>query len=86
MITSNIFPSVSPDTKRENSSNEAISVVQAPERSSLIFLISSLDAIPSKGCVTRFRYPSADFSGFILIAKSRSAPFTGFIFQLRLFQ
>jgi hypothetical protein len=41
MITSNFVPSVSPDTKRENSSNDAISVVQAPERSSRIFFIFS---------------------------------------------
>ncbi len=81
MITSNFVPSFSPDTKRENSSNDAISVVHAPERSSRIFFISSFEEIPSKGPVTLLRYSSAEFSGSIFIAKRLLIPYIGIIFS-----
>lgn len=81
IITSNFSPSDSLETKRENSSKEAISVVQAPERSSLILFISSLVAIPSRGWVTLFRYSSSACSGLILIAKRLLIPLIELMFS-----
>ncbi|MNF60822.1 hypothetical protein D3C84_424450 [compost metagenome] len=59
--------SPSPVINLENSSNEAISVVQAPDKPSFIFFISSGGAIPCNGSITLSRYSSAEASGLILM-------------------
>ncbi len=57
----------SPVMNRENSSKEAISVVHAPDSPSLVFSISSFDAIALSGSIALLRYSAAAVSGLIFI-------------------